>query len=117
MPRVLGTSWRGREVLIRSESTGLYQRMRLPTSPAFVDATTTGRLRLPGRRPNCAPRDNHAVVPSGRSQASRPFLPISEHRTHPNVCGGPNTNLETLVKRPIISSSGHSLAHSAATSM
>jgi hypothetical protein len=43
-------------------------------------------------------------MPSGRSQASKLFASNAEQRTHPNVCGDPNTTLDVLTKRSIIMS-------------
>jgi hypothetical protein len=41
-------------------------------------------------------------LPSGRSQASKPLASNSDQRTHPNVCGAPNTTFDVLKKRPDI---------------
>jgi hypothetical protein len=38
-------------------------------------------------------------VLSGRSQASKSLASNAEHRTHPNVCGGPNTTFDVLTNR------------------
>ena len=61
-----------------------------------------GRPCAPRRRTSCAPRRNRAVVPSGRSQPCKPFASKSGQRTHPKVCGSPNTISDLLVKRPTI---------------
>jgi hypothetical protein len=61
--------------------------------------TIIGRPRPPRMRASCASRASRTFEPSGRSQPSKPRASNSEQRTHPKVCGGPNTTRDLLSKR------------------
>jgi hypothetical protein len=53
-------------------------------------------------RASRAPRGSRTFEPSGRSQASKPLASSPEQRTHPKVCGVPNTTFDVLTQRSII---------------